>query len=201
MAAGFSELENPSNSCLHFFTTGGADPLTLRSLIQNSISPTEMKEASTSLDAMHDIVVPDPVSWWPLATGWYVMLALIVSGLIYFLYRSLRLWQFNAYRREALKELETADQPANISELLRRTALAVAPRSTIASQQESSWPRWLESTCPASMSERVATQLTYGPYRVTSTDEDVLELKEYASIWIKQHQIPLSDKLANSAHS
>ncbi|QDU80056.1 hypothetical protein Pla110_17780 [Polystyrenella longa] len=160
-----------------------------------------MKEAPTSLDAMHDIVVPAPVSWWPLAPGWYVVLALVVCFVFYLTCRSVSRWQSNAYRRAALKELEMANDPSTICELLRRTALAVVPRSIVASQKETAWPQWLESTCPVAMSERVETQLNYGPYASNSSAEDIIELKEYASAWIKQHRYPLSEKLVNADHS
>ena len=35
--------------------------------------------APNPLDQLADIHLPDPVSWWPLAPGWWMLLGLAVS--------------------------------------------------------------------------------------------------------------------------
>jgi hypothetical protein len=53
-----------------------------------------------SLQNLNDIVVPGPVSWWPLATGWYVLAALLIVILLILAIRQWRQWRRNRYRRQ-----------------------------------------------------------------------------------------------------
>ena len=65
----------------------------------------------TSLDRLHDVIVPPPVPWWPPAPGWLVIGFLLVLVLVCWFIRGIRPWQSNCYRREALKLLEGAHDP------------------------------------------------------------------------------------------
>lgn len=149
-----------------------------------------MNDHVANLDRMHDIVVPEPIPWWPVAPGWYAVFAVVLCAAIFLAYRFWRRWHANAYRREALRELANATGVFAISELLRRTALVVVARPTVAAQASSSWPRWLESAAPVAMSERVRMQLALGPYDPTDSASDVGELKQYAAKWIERHRSP-----------
>ena len=60
-------------------------------------------------------------------------LALLVTGAVNLAlwtlcWRMFRNWKANAYRRQALRELETVNGVASIAEVLKRTALAVVWR-------------------------------------------------------------------------
>ena len=92
---------------------------------------------------LRDLHLPEPIGWWPLAPGWWVLIALAVAGLVYLLYRQYLVWRSGRARRVALKELgrvrrEYADgQDAvrlakALSELTRRSMLAYAPRGEVA---------------------------------------------------------------------
>ncbi|MEP4685936.1 MAG: DUF4381 domain-containing protein, partial [Rhodopirellula bahusiensis] len=96
-----------------------------------------------SLDRLNDIVVPAPVSWWPLAPGWHVLIAVLLAAGIWLAWKSWRTWTANAYRREAIHELESANTVGAISELLRRTALVSTSRSELATMTGDRWPDWL----------------------------------------------------------
>ncbi|QDT23621.1 DUF4381 domain-containing protein [Gimesia chilikensis] len=147
-----------------------------------------MKNDATSLDRMHDIVLPDAIPWWPPAPGWYVVLAALGGLVLYLSYRGWRHWKANRYRRLALRELEQAHSVLEVSELLRRTALMVVPRAEVAAQTGAAWPGWLASHAPVAMDEQISRQLTVGVYD-GSTDE-IERLKQYAAGWIQQHRLP-----------
>lgn len=89
------------------------------------------------LDTLEPLQLPVPVGVWPLAPGWWLLLALLVVFLLWFLWRVHRRWQSRAYRRQALTRLDQlAGQCSRIEqreaalrelpELLRRVALKSA---------------------------------------------------------------------------
>ncbi|QDT28802.1 DUF4381 domain-containing protein [Gimesia panareensis] len=147
-----------------------------------------MKNDATSLDRMHDIVLPDAIPWWPPAPGWYVVLAALGGLVLYLSYRGWRHWEANRYRRLALRELEQAHSILEVSELLRRTALMVVPRAEVAAQTGAAWPTWLAAHAPLAMDEQISRQLTVGVY--DGSTGEIEGLKQYAAGWIRQHRLP-----------
>ncbi len=147
-----------------------------------------MKTSDTSLDRLHDIVTPHSIPVWPPAAGWYVVFAVAICGLALLCYRLWKQWRANAYRREALRELSVAGNICEINALLRRVALAFAPRDVIAQQTGESWPEWLCVRCAEPMSLPVREQLASGIYRSSSAEEDVSAVKLYAARWITKHR-------------
>lgn len=146
-----------------------------------------MVPSSTSLDRMHDIVVPTPIPWWPPAPGWYVVIAILVGGLVVSGCLLFQRWRAHAYRRQAVQELAASTTVAEVSEVLRRTALVIASRTEVANQVGAKWPDWLAEHAEVTMSERVRGQLTRGAYARREDAEDVRELKDYSVRWIKSH--------------
>jgi hypothetical protein len=104
---------------------------------------------------LRDIHLPESVGWWPIAPGWWVLIALAFAGLLYLLYRQYLKWRWNAARRVALSELarirreyeQGADALAlskALTELLRRSMLAYAPRGEMAGLTGDRWLQWLD---------------------------------------------------------
>ncbi len=104
---------------------------------------------------LRDLHLPEMIGWWPLAPGWWFLIALAVTGLGYLLYRSIRRWRRNASRRVALRELARIQKDyksgvdeislaIELSELLRRTMLAYTPRNEVAGLTGENWLRWLD---------------------------------------------------------
>ncbi len=108
---------------------------------------------------LRDLHLPDPVGWWPLAPGWWFVIALLLiglAGLTAYLYRR---WQFHASRRHALRELARYESAylehrnpvllgKQLSELLRRGMLAYAPRAEVAGLTGEAWLQWLDRGMP-----------------------------------------------------
>ncbi|MDJ0700191.1 MAG: DUF4381 domain-containing protein [Woeseiaceae bacterium] len=104
---------------------------------------------------IRDVHLPGAVGLWPLAPGWWVLIALLTVALLVggrMLWRSYRQ---GVYRRVALRQLSILDRAyrehgdavalaASVSELLRRTMLAYAPRSDIAGLTGQAWLDWLD---------------------------------------------------------
>jgi hypothetical protein len=104
---------------------------------------------------LRDLHLPDPVGWWPLAPGWWVIIALAALGLAWLAWRWYCAWQAEAPRRHALRELARIEaaylehrNPVELgkalSELLRRGMLAYAPRAEVAGLSGEAWLAWLD---------------------------------------------------------
>jgi len=157
-----------------------------------------MNNTSTSLDRLHDIVLPTPVPWWPPAPGWYVVLTALVLTGAWILWRLWQRWLANGYRREAISLLARAKDASAIAELLRRTALAIVPRSTLATMTPQQWIDWLQVVYSAEMPESVRDLLMYGVYGPEQKESDLHTLRDYAAGWIAGHSrekaaVPRSD--------
>ena len=99
--------------------------------------------------------LPESVGWWPLAPGWWLLLALLVAASGFLLRAFLRRRAHAAARRKALRQLEESRSAyaypgnpvtlgAEVSELLRRTMLAYAPRAEVAGLTGDAWLAWLD---------------------------------------------------------
>ena len=53
------------------------------------------------LRELHDVAVPDSISWMPQTIGWKVVSVLLMIGAIYLSYRFALRWWNNRYRGEA----------------------------------------------------------------------------------------------------
>ncbi len=65
---------------------------------------------SYMLRNLHDVQIPDHVSWFPQTIGWHILLAVILLAVLiiyaaYRGYRSVQYWWQNRYRKEAHEAL------------------------------------------------------------------------------------------------
>ena len=59
------------------------------------------------LSQLVGVQLPPPVSWWPLAVGWYYLACLVIVMLSYYAYKKRRYYLQQAYRRETLLVITT----------------------------------------------------------------------------------------------
>jgi len=104
---------------------------------------------------LRDLHLPDAISWWPLAPGWWAVIVVALIALGYLLRSWFRTRARGAARRYALHQLEVLVQAyeqhkdlvtfgAEASALLRRTMLAYAPRQDVAGLTGDAWLQWLD---------------------------------------------------------
>jgi cbb3-type cytochrome oxidase subunit 3 len=158
------------------------------------------------LEKLHDIVVPAPVSWAPQAPGWYVVFGLVLLGVGWWIYRRLRRFRKNRYRRLALKELTVIErqlqQPerraealAEIPALLKWTALAAFPRSEVAALTGEQWLAFLDRNLGGKDFKegpgRFLSELAYAPAEKTArfSDESIRNLLQLIRRWTKRHEM------------
>lgn len=159
-----------------------------------------------SLTLLHDIVLPDAVSWWPPAEGWYVVTILLLLATATGAWWGWQRWQTRRYRRQALEELralrQASDDPgataSNILILLKRTALAAYPRAQVAQLNGEQWWAFLDRTSSGN-----AFTSDFGPlatdlaYRAEAHESDPHQqlgvLFNTAEHWIVTHHEPAGD--------
>ncbi|QKX17847.1 DUF4381 domain-containing protein [Microbulbifer sp. YPW1] len=132
---------------------------------------------------------PAAISLWPATPLAQGLAFLLLAGLLYLAWRWLRRYRANAYRRAAEAELgRIADDPAQIAEILRRTALAAYPRQQVAGLTGARWLEFLNRHYPGNGFQGEAGQLLLlAPYqKIASTT--VAELADEAKVWIRQHK-------------
>ena len=142
-----------------------------------------------SLENLRDIAELPPVSWWPLAPGWWVVLMALAAVLIGAAVHAWRSWQANTYRRAATEELSTATSVAEIADILKRCALCAYPRVDVASLSGARWCQWLETTSGTKVPESVQQSLTAGGFSDRSV-MDTAPTAAFAAKWIKLHKTP-----------
>lgn len=154
---------------------------------------------TTALE-LRDIHLPDAVSWWPPAPGWWMLFALLVVIVLGYLFW--RRWRAQGrVRREGLLELEQlaaayqANQDSHqlvkeISILMRRLALSYYPRSEVASLSGEAWLQWLDgplqnSPWPEGFSQGEGRILNTGPYAPQAI-VDVEQLLLLCRTWLEK---------------
>lgn len=145
---------------------------------------------------LRDIHLPDPVSWWPPAPGWWLLLALLcAAGLGAWLRRRYR--ARHELRRQAFSELERIENRfgqrdderqalQELSVLLRRVALARYPRAQVASLTGQRWLRFLDGVMGAdAFSRGPGRALAEAPYNPAPGVDNVPDLIDLCRRWLE----------------
>jgi hypothetical protein len=149
--------------------------------------------ANPALSSMQDIQLPDPVSNWPMAPGYGLLLLLCVASLLlgYFFWR--KRVRTRAAQQAALVALSrlsaaTPEFATEVNALLKRATMSYLPRAQIAALDGEPWYDWLEAALPP------AKQKNNGPmgpllakrYRKEGLSEaDKLALLRLAQNWLE----------------
>ena len=125
--------------------------------------------------------LPEAISWWPLAPGWWVLIAVLLVTAVLLVRAWLKRHAQSAARRKALRQLEESRSAfayhgdpvvlgAEVSELLRRAMLAYAPRAEVAGLTGDAWLAWLDRDLDESQFQRGAGRALLDlPYRNQET--------------------------------
>jgi len=162
---------------------------------------------SDPLAQLRDIHLPEAVSWWPLAPGWWVLGALLVAGLAY---TGHFLWQRHhafTYRRQALarvKQLPNNCQHQRIIALfalLKRVAVSAYPKLHLSSLNQAEFITFLNLSCPKAGFDQLPNdwQMLFYAKDSEVSAELVDQLVASGTQWIKGH--PLAKNLGDTAHA
>ena len=161
-----------------------------------------MESTTPTTLELRDIHLPDPISWWPLAPGWWFVLAaivLIIAGVFLFRYYLKK----QALRKTVAAELESIcaqhkkDNNAlvlvqSLSILLRRACISFYPRSEVASLTGDAWLKFLDdsmsdSNCQNTFHSEHGRLLATAPYLAENSklDIDAEKLIQLCENWLR----------------
>lgn len=161
-------------------------------------------EAEDPLSQLKDIHLPGPVSFWPPAPGWWVLLLLALVALAFIYRKAIAAMirrrklanvlaeldrSYDAFREQSLSEEKRNNAGleflAEVNVLLKRVAQVRIPRAGAASLSGSQWLYFLDSQDGiTAFSQGPGTPLADGIYR-RNFDADTDALYSLAKSWIE----------------
>ncbi|MDH5387004.1 MAG: DUF4381 domain-containing protein [Gammaproteobacteria bacterium] len=157
-----------------------------------------MADTTPTTLALRDIHLPDPISWWPPAPGWWLLFGLVlltVAAVFLFRYYQKKqalkkqvLAEFEILRELFNKEKNTTVLVQSLSILLRRACISFYPRSEAASLTGESWLQFLDDTCTEKAFQTEHGKLiASAPYLSENTplDFDAEKLISVCENWLK----------------
>jgi hypothetical protein len=155
---------------------------------------------SSLLEQLHDIEGLDPISWWPLAIGWWIIIGfgiLFTTTLTYFVVRKLafvRSWKNDTFKKLAQLERNLSDATARetvmtLSEYLRRIAVKRFPRKECAGLTGEAWLNWLTSHDPENFDWRnkgvLLIEVPYAPANRKVSPDQIIDLLQAVKTWVR----------------
>lgn len=143
-----------------------------------------------------ELVPPDSISWLPQTPGWaWLGLAVLVLALRY-LWRRLKHWYSNRYRREAIIRLralagteESTAFVSDVNRILKITALVAYSRTAVAKLSGQDWVNFLNQQCPQAPFDPQQMQLlATAVYGGSSGNDQRPQLLAASLAWVAQHQ-------------
>ncbi|GAA4652436.1 DUF4381 domain-containing protein [Kistimonas scapharcae] len=157
-----------------------------------------------ALEALRPNHLPDPVTWWPPAPGWWLAALIVLAGVGISAFLLYRHYARNRYRRAALQEsqniaaaLENGEDShafvSDLNRLLKRVALSAWPRDTVAALHGNAWLDFLDKTSRSN-------DFTTGPGQVfgderfapgvhTLNQTEIDQLQRLVERWIRKHHV------------
>lgn len=111
---------------------------------------------NTQILNLRDIHLPEPISWWPIAPGWWIIFASILF-IIVVIFISRKIYISKQLKRDIKHELENIKQQfqqtqnksqlaKSLSILLRRASISYYPNADIAGLTGENWLSYLDDS-------------------------------------------------------
>lgn len=165
------------------------------------------------LEQLRDIHLPDGVSWWPLAIGWWIAIAIIMAVIVLLIAKTImqqRRKRFAIYALVELKQIKhenDKDWLIQTHQIMRRASLCYFPKSQVASMDTKHWIILLYQTGSDIWTEQSLQLLEEGVYRNPDTIDSEYkdQFLQEASLWLNNlprlKQLPAFTKsFATEAH-
>lgn len=164
-----------------------------------------MIKAENPLAHLKALHLPEPVSSWPLAPGWWILLLLLILGAFWLIKTVVAYIRKNAYRRVAHQQLqliyrqylvEKSDRQLlhSLNKLLKSTAINQYSDQYCSPLYGSDWAVFLGSCVKASrqLDWQIFLLLEQSYARQVSVSEQQRSaLYQATKLWIFKHTVPL----------
>lgn len=141
---------------------------------------------------------PELIGWWPPAPGWWVLMLVLILTLAALTYWLVKRYRKNAYRRHAVKQLQSlamtfkgddnvCDHLSQVNALLKSVALVAYSPHEIASQHGESWRKFLNQS--AAPGEPFQPSFAEALYQKTPPEIDITQIHRAADHWIRHHRV------------
>lgn len=151
------------------------------------------------IEQLHDIEGMDAISPWPLAIGWWIMIAcgiVILGFAIWLLLRSID--YFRSWRRDTFRKLDSLEKNLSpstsgetvvfLSEYLRRIAVRRFPRKECAGLVGDEWLIWLKAHDPKQFDwiekGKLLIKIPYAPGHADLPLQQIKELIQAVRNWV-----------------
>lgn len=146
-------------------------------------------QMQAELAQLRDIHLPQPIGWWPLAPGWWALIALVcilsVVGLVWSRMRRRSARFLALCELEAIKPEQPDEFLAQISSLLRRVARRHTSGADVLTGE--AWSAFLMEG-KYGMSRDTAALLATGPYGPPANENFEPEaLRAETATWIRRN--------------
>ncbi len=152
-----------------------------------------MMPVSDNLPQLRDIHLPNGVSVWPLAYGWWIILVSIIALVaLCYLWKYIRRKSKKLYALrllEKLKDKNDIKSAADMSEILRRICIYKYPQAVSLSGK--AWIDFVEDHCKTKLKNKEHDLLLNAPYMPDDiTDfsaDDISGLRFFCRDWIGEN--------------
>lgn len=162
-------------------------------------------------EGLRDLHLPSPVTWWPLAPGWWLAMALMAGLLCFVQWRILKARHRRDPRRQAVAALNAAfhEWQSDFSQanylhqshsILRQLAMTLSDRAHIARLSGEQWVSWLERRSGEALPEEARFALAHGAYQKAHTARVESLHKSYVH-WARQCHVVSVGSHSDEANS
>jgi hypothetical protein len=151
-----------------------------------------LKQPSEQLAQLKDIHLPEQVHNYPVAYGWWILLACLLIGLIFGIVKWQKNRKLSHAKKLALTNLNSIDNNDEIVTLLKWSAFQYFPRNEVASLHGEQLEQFFISKLPIKQQEKFqmlcGQQLKnkYQPVENSSNETLNNTLHEGARLWLSQ---------------
>lgn len=152
-----------------------------------------------SLDNLHDIVPLEEIGFFPLAPGWFILFALLLTIIFHLSIKIYKYYKNTRYRREAKKELNIYKKVSNENSILllslaKRVGITAYTRKAVAHLSTNQWWDFIELNSKVKINSALRQEINLLLYDSTFIIDASLykKLKKLIKLWIISHRVDIN---------